>query len=157
VLRRNGIFGKKPMSCHDHTDEMLGLDFAQNYRIRCLSWHLGTFERHGHIRREWALRMQRQDGDGQQRSLTWLHDLPGHEDLDWDWAIFLLARDAGDGRQSFDAYIEEHLSQRDDDDIPRHEHHDWVRAEHLWHQIRDFLGRDPALLTVFFDILPPER
>ncbi|MET8848571.1 hypothetical protein [Amycolatopsis sp. NPDC004625] len=34
---------------------------------------------------------------------------------------------------------------------------DWVRAEHLWHQVRDFLGRDPALLAAFFDTLPPER
>lgn len=96
------------MSCHDNNHEPLGLDFAQSHHIRCRSWHLGTFERGRRVRREWALRMQRQDAAGRQRSITWLHDLPGHAELDWDEAPFLLARDAGDGRQPFDACIEEH-------------------------------------------------
>lgn len=145
------------MSRHEPAEEVLGLDFAQRHRIGCYSWDLGTFQRGGDVRREWALRMHRRDPNGEQRSMTWLHDLPGHSELDWDEAIFLLARDAGDGRLSFDAYIEDNLSPRDDEDIPRHEYHDWVRAEHLWHQVRDFLGRDPVLIGSFFDILPPER
>jgi hypothetical protein len=98
------------MSRHEPAEEVLGLDFAQRHRIGCYSWDLGTFQRGGHVRREWALRMHRRDENGEQRSMTWLHDLPGHAELDWDEAIFLLARDAGDGRLSFDAYIEDNLS-----------------------------------------------
>ena len=71
--------------------------------------------------------------------------------------FFLLARDAGDGRLSFDAYIDENLTRHDEDDIRRYEHQRWVRAEYLWHQVRDFLGRDPALITSLFAVVPPEH
>ncbi|WP_328617228.1 hypothetical protein OHS18_13380 [Amycolatopsis sp. NBC_00355] len=139
-------------------DDFLGLDFATRHRIRCTSWELGTFQRGDHVRRQWALRMQRRDDDGTHRALAWLLDTnPGQTSVDWDWAIFLLARDAGDGQLSFDAYLEENLAPGDDGTIPRHEHQNWVRAEHVWHQVRDFLGRDTTLIASLFDISPPER
>lgn len=139
-------------------DDFLGLDFAALHRIRCTSWDLGTVRRGDHIRGQWALRMQRQDDDGTPRALTWLLDTnPGQTSVDWNWAIFLLARDADDGQLSFDTYIEENLTQCDDSTIPRQEHQDWVRAEHVWHQVRDFLGRDTKLIASLFDIVPPEH
>ncbi|MEA5367204.1 hypothetical protein VA596_47290 [Amycolatopsis sp., V23-08] len=146
------------MSCHEPGTEFLGLDFAARHQIRCSSWDLGTFRRGEHVRQEWAVRMQRQDHNRVSRSLTWVYESnPGETTPDWDWVIFLLARDAGDGRLSFDAYIDENLTRNDGDDIRRYEHQRWVRAEYLWHQVRDFLGRDPALIASLFAVVPPEH
>jgi hypothetical protein len=157
AVRTDGL-GTGHRAHHATGDGILGLDFAEQHHIRCTAWDLGTFHRGNHMRHEWALRMQRHDDDGTARSLTWLFDWnPGAADVDWDWAIFLLARDTHDGRLSFDAYIEQHLTPRDDEDIARGEHQAWVRAEHLWHQVRGFFGRDAALTASFFSILPPEH
>ncbi len=139
-------------------DDFLGLDFAALHCIRCTAWNLGTFHRGDHVRRQWALRLLRQDDDGTHRALAWLLDTnPSQTSVDWNRAIFLLARDAGDGQLSFDTYIEENLTPGDDGTIARHEHQDWVRVEHVWHQVRDFLGRDTTLISSLFDIVPPER
>jgi hypothetical protein len=141
---------------HDHGG-CLGSDFVRNHRIICTSWDLGTIENGPHLRQQWALRMQRHDDTGTAHALTRLHDCnTGTGPLDWDSAVFLLARDAYDGRLSWTEYRNENnLTGAALAEIAAEREY-WTRCVHTWHNVRAFLGDDSGLLAAFFDIVPPE-
>ncbi|WP_410595437.1 hypothetical protein [Amycolatopsis sp. lyj-23] len=141
---------------HDH-DEGLGGDFIRKHHITCTSWDLGTVSNGPHLRQQWTLRMQRHDTTGTPYTLTWVHDWnTGTGALDWDWAVFLLARDAQDGRLSWADYTREnHLTDPTPAELAAEREY-WTRCQYTWHRVRHFLGSDPGLLAAFFGILPPE-
>ncbi|SEF38131.1 hypothetical protein SAMN05421837_11882 [Amycolatopsis pretoriensis] len=142
---------------HDH-DHSMGGDFVRHHRITCTSWDLGTVQNGLHLRQQWTLRMQRHDSTGTPYSLTWIHDWnTGTGALDWDWAIFLLARDAQNGRLSWPDYrTENHLSGATLTELSAEREY-WIRCVRTWHRVRDFLGAGAGLLVAFFDVVPHEH
>ncbi|MFJ9782576.1 hypothetical protein ACIRSS_23545 [Amycolatopsis sp. NPDC101161] len=144
-------------ACGDVHDGCLGGDFIRHHRITCTSWDLGTVHNGPHLRQQWTLRMERHDTTGTAHTMTWLHDWnTGTGALDWDWAVFLLARDAHDGRLSWPDYrTENHLSGATLTELIAEREY-WIRCVHTWHHIRDFLGADASLTAAFFNITPPE-
>lgn len=141
---------------HDH-DGHLGGDFTRHHQITCTSWDLGAIQNGPHLRQQWTLRMQRHDDTGTAYALTWVHDWnSGTGALDWDWAVFLLARDAQDGRLNWVGYCtENHLSSATPAELSA-ERESWTRCVHTWHRVRDFLADDADVLATFFNIVPPE-
>jgi hypothetical protein len=135
----------------------LGTDFTQQHRITCTAWNLGIVHSGPNLQQQWALRLHRVDGTGTAHALTWIHDWnTGEGPLDWGWAVFLIARDAHDGRLTWDSYRQEnHLVDATTAETAT-ERERWARCIPVWHDVRNFLADEEALLRAFFDIVPPE-
>jgi hypothetical protein len=152
-----GIEPTRPCGHAHETSGYLGSDFIQQHRITCTCWNLGTVHNGPELQQQWTLRMQRVDGCGGAHALTWIHDEnTGKGPLDWDWVVFLVARDAHDGRLTWDGYRKENDLVGATAAETAAERERWARCVPVWHDVRDFLGDDETLLRAFFDIVPPE-
>lgn len=106
----------------------------------------------------WVIRLERTDTNRQLRYFTWLHTQTFRTDeLDWDETLWWLALTALQGTLSFDGYVRDEIGETSDLFVRPSDYADWIHATHLWHQIREFLSWDDALIAEFFRILRPPR
>ncbi|MEA5367203.1 hypothetical protein VA596_47285 [Amycolatopsis sp., V23-08] len=110
-------------------------------------------------RKIWVIRLERADAARHLCSFTWLYTQTFRGDeLDWDETLWWLSLSALQGTQSFDGYVHDELGETSDLSVRPSDYADWIHATHLWHQIREFLSWDDALIAEFFHILrPPHR
>jgi hypothetical protein len=138
-------------------DYFFGLDFIQKHGIRYNAWDMGVYAYPTGAHRLWAIRIERRDADRQLYDWSWTSTSGPHATApDWDGEIAVKARDAADGRLSFDAYITENLGNKASTTVNRDEYRMWVDDTAVWFKARDFLGWEHALIESFLSVVPNE-